>query len=86
MTVKLMDGSAVKQTLTIVVTGDVNGDGNITITDMLAVKSHLLKKSTLSGASAKAADTSGDKAISITDFIQIKAHILGKDKIQPRAC
>ena len=86
MTVKLMDGSTVKQTLTIVVTGDTNGDGNITITDMLAVKSHLLKKSTLSGASAKAADTSGDKAISITDFIQIKAHILGKDKIQPRAC
>ena len=86
MTVKLLDGSTVKQTLTIVVTGDTNGDGSITITDMLAVKSHLLKKSTLSGAAAKAADTSGDKAISITDFIQIKAHILGKDKIQPRAC
>ena len=86
MTVKLLDGSTVKQTLTVVVTGDVNGDGNITITDMLAVKSHLLKKSILSGAQAKAADTSGDKAISITDFIQIKAHILGKDKTQPRAC
>ena len=86
MTVKLLDGSTVKQTLTIVVTGDTNGDGNITITDMLAVKSHLLKKSTLTGAAAKAADTSGDKAISITDFIQIKAHILGKDKVQARAC
>ena len=86
MMVKLLDGSTVKQTLTIVVTGDTNGDGGITITDMLAVKAHLLKKSTLSGAAAKAADTSGDKAISITDFIQIKAHILGKDKIQPRAC
>ena len=86
MTIKLLDGSTVKQTLTIVVTGDTNGDGSITITDMLAIKSHLLQKSTLSGAAAKAADTSGDKAISITDFIQIKAHILGKDKIQPRAC
>ena len=72
--------------VTVVVTGDTNGDGSITITDMLAVKSHLLKKSTLSGAAAKAADTSGDKAISITDFIQIKAHILGKEKTQPRAC
>ena len=86
MTIKLLDGSTVKQTLTVVVTGDTNGDGNITVTDMLAVKSHLLKKTTLSGAAGKAADTSGDKAISITDFIQIKAHILGKDKIQPRAC
>lgn len=86
MEVRLLDGSTVKAKVTAVVTGDTNGDGNITITDMLAVKSHLLKKSTLSGAAAKAADTSGDKAISITDFIQIKAHILGKDKIQPKAC
>ena len=86
MVVKLLDGSAVKQTVTIVVTGDTNGDGSITITDMLAVKAHVLKKSALAGAAAKAADTSGDKVISITDFIQIKAHILGKDKIQPRAC
>ena len=86
MEVRLLDGSAVKEKVTVVVTGDTNGDGDITITDMLAVKSHLLKKNTLSGAAAKAADTSGDKAISITDFIQIKAHILGKDKVQPRAC
>lgn len=86
MEVRLLDGSTVKAKVTVVVTGDTNGDGNITITDMLAVKSHLLKKSTLSGAAAKAADTSGDKAISITDFIQIKAHILGKDKVQARAC
>lgn len=86
MAVKLLDGGAVKQTAAVVVTGDTNGDGQITITDMLAVKAHVLKKSALAGAAAKAADTSGDKAISITDFIQIKAHILGKDKIQPRAC
>lgn len=86
MEIRLLDGSTVKARVTVVVTGDTNGDGNITITDMLAVKSHLLKKSTLSGAAGKAADTSGDKAISITDFIQIKAHILGKDKIQARAC
>lgn len=83
---KLLDGSTVKQTAVVVVTGDSNGDGSITITDMLAVKAHVLKKSVLTGAAAKAADTSGDKTISITDFIQIKAHILGKDKIQPRAC
>ena len=86
MTVKLLDGNTVKQTVTIIVTGDTNGDGYITITDMLAVKSHLLTKSTLTGAAAKAADTNGDKAISITDFIQIKAHILEKNQIQPKAC
>ena len=84
MVVKLMDGNTVKQSGTVVVTGDTNGDGGITITDMIAVKAHVLKKSTDSGAAAKAADTNGDNGISITDFIQIKAHILGKNKIQAR--
>lgn len=83
MTVKLMDGNNVVQTLTVVVTGDTNGDGKSTVTDMLAVKSHLLKKSNLSGAPAQAADTSKDGGISITDFIQIKAAILGKGTITP---
>jgi len=83
MTVKLMDGNAVKASYTAVVTGDVNGDGKITITDMLAVKAHILKKSTLAGAYAQAADTSNDGGISITDFIQIKASILNKGDIVP---
>ena len=78
-------GNTVLQTLTIVVTGDTNGDGKVTITDMLAVKSHLLGKVKLNGAAAKAADTSGDKSISITDFIQIKAFLLGKGSIKPQA-
>ncbi len=62
--------------------GDANSDGKITITDMLLVKSHLLKKSTLSGNEAKAADTNGDGNITITDFIQIKAHLLSKSSLQ----
>lgn len=85
MVAKIMDGNAVKASYTIVVTGDTNGDGKITVTDMLAVKAHVLKKSTLSGAAAQAADTSGDSAISITDFIQMKAQILGKSNVEPRA-
>jgi uncharacterized protein YkuJ len=85
MTVCLMDGSTVKKRLTIIVTGDVNGDGDITVTDMIAIKADILNKSKLSGVYSKAADTNGDSTISITDFIQIKAHILGKDSIKGRA-
>ena len=84
MTVKLMDGSTVKESLTVIVTGDVNGDGNISVTDMMSIKSHLLKKSTLSGVYATAADTSGDSKLSITDFMQVKAQLLGKGTIQAR--
>ncbi len=84
MTVKLMDGTTVKYSVTAIVTGDVNGDGTVSVTDMLSVKAHLLKKSTLSGVYAVAADTNGDGTISITDFIQIKAQILKKGDIIAR--
>ena len=84
MVVKIMDGNTVKASYTVIVTGDTNGDGNITVTDMIAIKAHVLKKSTLSGVYASAADTNGDDGISITDFIQVKAKILGKGSITAR--
>jgi len=72
------------QVLTVVVSGDTNGDGKISITDMIIVKSHILKKEKLTGAIALAADLNGDDGISITDFIRIKGHILGKEQVAPR--
>ena len=82
MVIKLMDGSTVNDQVTVVVTGDVNGDGKLTITDMIAAKAHLLKKTTLQGVYAQACDTSGDGRITITDYIQIKAHVLRKSTVQ----
>ena len=83
--VAVYDGNVEVTSYTAVVFGDVNGDGQITITDMLAIKAHILKKSTLNGDYALAGDTSNDGAISITDFLQIKAHLLNKSKITQRA-
>ncbi len=82
MKIQLMNGSEVLKEITVVVTGDTNGDGNISVTDMISVKAHILKKSTLTHAYAKAGDTNNDGSISITDFIQIKAHILGKSSLE----
>ena len=79
--VQLLQGAQVVRAWVVIVTGDLNGDGAITISDMLLVKSHILNKATLEGVAAQAADTNDDKSISITDFIQIKAHILGKSHI-----
>ncbi len=83
MVVQLLQGDDIIGAWTVVVTGDTNGDGKITVTDMLAVKAHLLKKTILKGAALQAADTNGDEKISITDFLQIKAHILKKSQIVP---
>jgi len=81
MVVKYMSGNTVIKEYTIMVTGDVSGDGAISITDMIAVKAHILKKTLLSGVYSKVADTSGDGSITITDFVQIKSHILKKSTI-----
>jgi uncharacterized protein YjdB len=83
MTINLVMYGKTQQTLTAVVTGDVNGDGNISITDLLQVESSILKKSNLQSANAVAADTNKDSSISITDLLQIESNILGKSKINP---
>ena len=83
MVIQLMSNGKVVDAWTVVVAGDVNGDGNISVSDMLAVKAHVLNKSKLTGAAAEAADTNGDGFVSITDFIQIKAHILGISSVTP---
>jgi hypothetical protein len=76
--VAITDGFSFMDYLMVVVSGDTNGDGAVSITDMLSVKAHLLKKSSLGGEYAQAGDMNGDNTISITDFIQIKAQLLNK--------
>ena len=73
-TLSLADGIS----LTLVVQGDCNGDGNFSITDMLLVKAQLLEKAELDTAQALAADVNADGNISITDYMQMKSNLLGK--------
>ncbi|MGN1155299.1 MAG: C1 family peptidase [Agathobacter sp.] len=77
----IMDGNTIVKEYVIVVTGDTNGDGKINITDMVAVKAHILKKTVLSGVQELACDVNGDGKVNITDFIKIKATLLKKDSI-----
>ena len=83
MTVEYAANGEVIQTLTVVVTGDVNGDGKISITDLVQINSHLLKKNELSGAAASAADVNADGKISITDLVQINSHLLKRNTVTP---
>ena len=56
--------------------GDINGDGTVSITDLLMIKAHLLNKSQIPADKLDVADMNGDGVISITDFVQNKAVIL----------
>ena len=72
------DGTAAS--MTVVVTGDLNGDAAVSITDMLMIKSHLLGEA-LEGPAAAAGDVNYDGGVSITDFLQVKSSLLGLSKI-----
>lgn len=83
MTVDFTVDGQVIQSAAIVVTGDVNGDGAVTLTDMVQVRSHLLGRTKLTGAAAQAADLNGDGELTLTDFVQSLSAVLGRTKIKP---
>lgn len=66
---------------TVVVKGDVNGDGLIYATDYVKIKNHIMGKTTLSGAYLLAADINNDNRIYATDYVRIKNYIMGKGTI-----
>lgn len=70
----------VLHSLTAVVTGDLNGDGAVTITDMLMAKGKLLGQE-LTQAAQVAGDVNYDGNLTITDFLRLKAHLLGLEQI-----
>lgn len=72
-----------KITLTkdIVIFGDINSDGKISIVDLAAVQMHLLDKRKLTNATLSAADTNKDGKVSIVDLAAVQMHLLSKKLI-----
>lgn len=68
-------------TYEIAVTGDVDGDGLITILDLLKVQRHLLKSKLLTSSYLVAADTNNDKVVDILDLLRVQKHIIGEIKL-----
>ena len=61
---------------TAAVLGDSNGDGALTINDIIKIRNHLLGTSTLTGAYKVACDTNRDGKYTINDMIILRNHIL----------
>lgn len=73
-----VDGTTVLDTYTLVIFGDVNGDGAITMADYGSIKNVVLGDS-IDGALAFAADVTGDGEITMADYATVKNHVLGSD-------
>lgn len=74
--------SPVSATYTVVIYGDVTGDGNVSVGDLAKIKLHLLKSETLSSINQVAGDADKNSAVSISDLIAVKKSILGISTIQ----
>lgn len=69
------------KTYTIVIYGDTNNDGEITITDLLRVQKHILGIR-LSGAYYEAADVNKDSTVDIVDLLIVQKHLLKEKEIK----
>ena len=76
LTVEYRINGATVDALTLVLAGDVNGDGRITATDYLVTKRAILKLSSLSGVYAEAGDYNGSGDLTAVDYILLKRHVL----------
>ncbi len=75
-TVKLQNGAETKDSATFVLKGDVWGDGEITTTDYLLIKSYFYGDSEASDLFLLAGDVDEDSVVDSNDYAKIKAHFL----------
>lgn len=69
-------------TYTIVIYGDVSGDGAITALDLLKVQKHIIGASPLKDAYMEAGNVKRSGSISALDLLKIQKHIIGASKIE----
>lgn len=74
-----------KEEYTIIVYGDISGDGKIDSMDLFDMKQHMLKQNTLNGAFYKAANiTKTDDIIDSMDLFELKQHLLKTKLIEQK--
>ena len=76
MLAKLVIDGVIKDTKTIVVKGDSNGDGAINSADLLKIRQHLLEIAILAGPYYEASNVNNDTAINSADLLKVRQHLL----------
>ena len=77
----LKDSNDIIETYTIIIYGDVNGDGKIYATDYVKIKNHIMDTEKLNGVYAIAADVNRDSKVYATDYVKVKNYIMGTGEI-----
>ena len=64
--------------------GDNNGDGDISIVDLLRCQKHLLNSSSLTSIDITATDTNKDGKVDVVDLLRVQKQLLGQNIIDQR--
>ena len=80
-TLVITNGSTTKS-FKVVIYGDNNGDGKVSILDLLRVQKDILGSSSLSTYDKKASDTNRDGKIDVVDLLRVQKQLLGNNVIE----
>lgn len=72
-----LEGDSVVYELSLVLLGDVNGDGDLSTSDYMIVRKCFAGQYELEGAYFKAADVSRNERMDTADYLRIKSHFAG---------
>lgn len=78
--ITISDGSST-YTYTLVIKGDLNGDGNINSADLLRVRQYLIGSTSLNDSFKEAADVNKDGVLNSADLLRVRQQLLGTFKI-----
>ena len=77
MVVTAVNGG-IKYPYTIAVIGDTNGDGTVSVFDIVKARNHILKTAKLKDVYFISGDIDGNGEINVFDLVKIRNIILGK--------
>ena len=79
--IKLEINGVVYDSKTLIIKGDINGDGDVGVPDIIKLRLHILETTTLNDTESKAADVNNDNDVGVSDLIMIRSHILGNSNL-----
>lgn len=82
--VSVLENGSEKVSYTVLIYGDVNGDGQVGIADFAKLRQELLRGNLITGIYARAADVNYDNQMGIADFAKLRQYLLGKIKIEQK--
>ncbi len=79
--VSILEDGTVRAVYKVLLYGDTNGDGKISVADYVKLRLELTKGNMISGIFTEAADANRDGKISVSDYIKIRQYLLGRLEI-----